>query len=182
MSAATIERAHAVHPISAVQSEYSPMVRNPEVAVLETCRRLGIGFVAFSPVARGLLAGAIRSGNYAPGDIRAAMPRFVEPNLSHNLKAVARFDALASQSGCTPAQLALGWLLSRGEHVIPIPGTQNLAHLEENIVAASLHLDEDVLGEIERTFGGDAIRGARYSAAMQAQIDTELLPDEELAA
>lgn len=182
MSAATIERAHAVHPIAAVQSEYSPMVRNPEVAVLDTCRRLGIGFVAFSPVVRGLLAGAVRDDGYVPGDIRRSMPRFVEPNLSHNLRAVAAFEALAAEIGCTPAQVALGWVLAQGEHIVPIPGTRSIAHLDEDLGAATLALDAATLARIDAIFAGDAVRGPRYPASAQAQIDTETLPGEELAA
>jgi aryl-alcohol dehydrogenase-like predicted oxidoreductase len=181
MSAATIERAHAVHPIAAVQSEYSPMVRNPEVAVLETCARLGIGFVAFSPVARGMLAGAVRSDDYVPGDIRLAMPRFREPQLAHNLKAVDAFDALAAEAGITPAQLALGWLLSRGDHVVPLPGTRSIAHLEQNIAALAIGFDPELIARVAPLFEGGAVRGARYAAAMQAQIDTECLPGETLA-
>ncbi|HEU0045420.1 aldo/keto reductase [Sphingomonas sp.] len=181
MSAATIARAQAVHPIAAVQSEYSPVVRNPEVAVLDTCRRLGIGFVAFSPVARGLLAGAVRSEDYAPGDIRLMMPRFREPQLTHNLRAVATFEALAAALGHTPAQLALAWVLARGDDVVPIPGTTSIAHLEEDVAAAAIRLDAETLTAMDRIFAPGAIRGPRYAAAMQAQIDTELLPDEELA-
>ncbi len=179
MGADTIRRAHAVHPIAAVQSEYSPAVRNPEVAVLETCRALGVGFVAFSPVARGLLAGGVRDDVYVEGDIRRAMPRFVEPQLSENLRLVARFDALAHDAGLTPAQLSLGWVLARGEHVVPIPGTTSLAHLEENLAARPL--DADLIATVDALFPPGALGGARYAAAMQAQIDTELLPDEELA-
>lgn len=181
MSAATIARAHAVHPVAAVQSEYSPMVRNPEVAVLDTCARLGIGFVAFSPVARGMLAASVRDDAYEPGDIRLSMPRFLRPNLAHNLIAVRAFEALAAELGCTPAQLSLAWLLARGDHVVPIPGTRSIAHLEENVGAASIALDPTVVTRIDAIFAGEAIRGARYPAAAQAQIDTELLPDEELA-
>lgn len=180
MSAATIRRAHAVHPIAAVQTEYSPMVRNPEVAVLETCAELGIGFVAFSPVARGLLAGAVHAADYVEGDIRAAMPRFTEPNLSHNLVAVQAFEALATELGHAPAQLALAWVLARGAHVVPIPGTRSIAHLEENVAAASIVLEDATVDHISAIFDG-TIHGARYSAAMQAQIDTETLPGEELA-
>lgn len=180
MSAATIRRAHAVHPIAAVQSEYSPMVRNPEVAVLETCRALGIGFVAFSPVARGMLAGAVRDADYIEGDIRAAMPRFVEPNLSHNLAAVRAFEALAKELGHTPAQLSLAWVLARADHIVPIPGTRSIAHLEEDVAAAAITLDTKVIERIAAIFEG-TIRGARYSAAMQAQIDTELIAGEDLA-
>lgn len=179
MSAATIRRAHAVHPIAAVQSEYSPAVRNPEIAVLETCRELGIGFVAFSPVARGLLAGGIVSADYGKGDIRAMMPRFVEPNLAANLKLVETYDALAREAGCTPGQLALAWLLSRGEHVVPIPGTRSIAHLEEDLAAATLSIDREILARVDALCPAGAFSGPRYSAAMQAQIDTECFADEE---
>jgi aryl-alcohol dehydrogenase-like predicted oxidoreductase len=180
MSAATIRRAHAVHPIAAVQSEYSPVVRNPEIAVLETCRELGIGFIAFSPVARGMLAGAVRSDSYAPGDIRSFMPRFLGANLAHNLEAVVAFDALAAELGCTPAQLSLAWVLARGDHIVPIPGTTSIAHLEEDVAAAALNLSVETIEQVEAIFAG-AIRGPRYAAMMQAQIDTETFADEELA-
>ena len=181
MSAATIRRAHAVHPIAAVQSEYSPAVRNPEIAVLEVCRELGIGFVAFSPVARGLLAGAIRSADYGEGDIRAMMPRFVEPQLGSNLTLVEVYDALAREAGCTPGQLALAWLLGKGNHVIPIPGTRSIAHLEEDLAAATLSIDPDLLAKVDALCRAGVFSGPRYSAAMQAQIDTETFADEELA-
>ena len=181
MSADTVRRAHAVHPIAAVQSEYSPAVRNPEVGVLDLCREIGAAFVAFSPVARGLLAGAVRGGGYEAGDIRAMMPRFVEPNLSHNLRAVAAYDALAAELGLTPAQLSLAWTLARGAHVVPIPGTRSIAHLEEDVAAASVTLSAETIERIDAIFTPGAIRGARYSAAMQAQIDTETMPEEELA-
>jgi aryl-alcohol dehydrogenase-like predicted oxidoreductase len=181
MSAPIVRRAHAVHPIAAVQSEYSPIVRNPEVAVLAACRELGITLVAFSPVARGLLAGAVRSADYVPGDIRSLMPRFVEPNLSHNLQAIGAFDALAAEIGATPAQLALAWVLARGDDVVPIPGTRSIAHLEEDLGALDLVLGADTMARIDTIFAPGAIRGARYAAAMQAQIDTETLPGEELA-
>ena len=179
MSAETIRRAHAVHPIAAVQSEYSPAVRNPEVAVLETCRALGIAFVAFSPVARGLLAGGVRGDTYHQGDIRAAMPRFVAPRLSENLRLVGQFDALAHRAGLTPAQLSLGWVLARGDHVVPLPGTTSIAHLEDNLAARPLAAD--LVAAVDALFPPNALRGARYAAAMQAQIDTELLPGEKLA-
>lgn len=182
MGAATIERAHAVHPIAAIQSEYSPVVRNPEVAVLEACKRLGIGFVAFSPVARGLLAGAVRDDGYGEGDIRRAMPRFTGDLLRHNLELVDRFDALARDAGITPAQLSLGWVLARGDHIVPIPGTTSIAHLEEDVAAATLTLPADLIAAVDALFAPGAIRGPRYAAAMQKQIDTELLPDEEVAA
>jgi aryl-alcohol dehydrogenase-like predicted oxidoreductase len=181
MSAATIRRAHAVHPITAVQSEYSPWVRNPEVAVLDACRELGIGLVAFSPVARGFLAGAVTSADYQENDIRAAMPRFIEPNLSHNLKLAGRFNAIAERIGCTPAQLSLGWVLSRGDHIVPIPGTGSIAHLEENLATLTVDIDAAALAEVDAIFAPGAVAGTRYSPALQAQIDTELLPEEVAA-
>jgi aryl-alcohol dehydrogenase-like predicted oxidoreductase len=181
MSAATIRRAHAVHPIAAIQSEYSPTVRNPEIAVLDTCRELGIGFVAFSPVVRGLLADAVHDDSYAEGDIRRGMPRFRQPLLAHNLHAVARFNALAGEIGCTPAQLALAWVLAKGEDIVPIPGTRSIAHLAEDLGALAVTLDAEAVARVEAIFAGDAIRGPRYSAPLQAQIDTETFPDEELA-
>ncbi len=178
MSAATVRRAHAVHPIAALQTEYSPWVRNPEIAVLDTCRELGIGFVAFSPVARGFLAGAVTNDAYEQDDIRRLMPRFQEPNLSQNLLVFARFRALADQAGCTPAQLALGWVLSRGDDVVPIPGTRSIAHLEEDLAAGAIMLDTAILAEVDALFGPDAIAGTRYPPSMQVAIDTELLPEE----
>jgi aryl-alcohol dehydrogenase-like predicted oxidoreductase len=167
MSAATIRRAQAVHPIAAVQSEYSPVVRNPEIAVLETCA---------------VLANGVHDDTYVPGDIRLAMPRFKGARLAHNLAAVRRFDALATEIGLTSAQLALAWLLSRGDHVIPIPGTRSIAHLEENVGAAHAALAPDTLARIDAIFAKGAIQGARYSAAMQDQVDTETFADEELEA
>lgn len=181
MSAATIRRAHAVAPVTAVQSEYSPVVRNPEIAVLDTCRDLGIGFVAFSPVARGLLAGEVRDDAYGSHDIRAQMPRFTGETLRHNLIAVDAFDTLARDIGCTPGQLSMAWVLSRGDHVVPIPGTRNIAHLEENVGALDVTITPEIADRIDAIFAPGAIRGARYSAAMQAQIDTEIFAGEELA-
>ncbi|MDB5687007.1 MAG: oxidoreductase, partial [Rhizorhabdus sp.] len=178
MSAATIRRAYAVHPVAAIQTEYSPWVRNPEIAVLDACRELGIGFVAFSPVARGFLAGAVASAAYEPGDMRNMMPRFQEPNLSQNLQVFGRFKALADRAGCTPAQLALGWVLAQGDDIVPIPGTRSIAHLEEDMAAATITLDAAVLAEVDAIFVPGAIAGTRYPASMQAAIDTEMLPEE----
>jgi aryl-alcohol dehydrogenase-like predicted oxidoreductase len=178
MSAATIRRAHAVHPVAAVQTEYSPWVRNAEVAVLDTCRELGIGFVAFSPVGRGFLAGAVADEDYVEGDIRRAMPRFVGTNLRHNLGLFERFAAIAAAAGAAPAQLALGWVLSRDEIVVPIPGTRSIAHLDEDLVAASLDFAPESFAAVDALFAPGAVAGARYPRAMQAQIDTELLPEE----
>lgn len=182
MGAETIRRAHAVHPIAAVQTEYSPTVRNPEIAVLETCRELGIGFVAFSPVVRGLLAGAVHGDAYAQNDIRAHMPRFTGDNLAYNLTLVAAFDALAAEIGATPAQLALAWSLSRGDHVVPIPGTRSVAHLEENMGALDVAMIPELAARIDAIFPPGALRGPRYPAMMQRQVTTETFPEEELAA
>jgi len=181
MGADTIRRAHAVHPIAAIQSEYSPMVRNPEIAVLDLCKELGIGFVAFSPIARGLLAGAVRSDDYHERDIRRGMPRFVGANLNHNLELVDRFVALAGEAGCTPAQLALAWVLAKGDDIVPIPGTRSIPHLEEDLGALDLTLGTEMIARIDALFVRSAMRGPRYSRALQAQIDTEIFADEELA-
>jgi len=178
MSAETVRRAHAVHPIAAVQSEYSPWVRNPEVAVLETCRDLGIAFVAFSPLARGFLTGKLKTNDFAPGDIRIPMPRFKEPNFSHNLTLAARFDALAAELGIPPAHLCLGWVLARAPNIIAIPGTRSIAHLEENVGAAHVTLPTEVIAQVDAIFTPGAVAGHRYAPAVQAQIDTELLPEE----
>ncbi len=181
MSAATIRRAHAVHAIAAVQSEYSVMVRNPEVAVLDACRELGIGFVAFSPVGRGMLAGAVHDDRYVRHDVRLSLPRFLEPRLAHNLGVVARFEALAAELGATPAQLSLAWLLTRGPEVVPIPGTRSIAHLEEDLAALDVEISPETITRIDAIFAPGEIRGPRYSAWAQAQVDTECLPGEELA-
>ncbi|GGB31562.1 aldo/keto reductase [Sphingomonas metalli] len=181
MSAATIARAHAVHPIAAVQNEYSPIVRNPEAGVLDACRARGIALVAYSPVARGLLAGGVAADAYAPGDIRLTMPRFRDPLLAHNLRAVAAFADLAAELGLTTAQLSLAWVLSRGDDIVPIPGTTSIAHLDENLAAAQTTLDGETQARIDAIFAPGAIRGPRYAAAAQAQIDTEALPGEEMA-
>lgn len=179
MSAETIRRAHAAHPIAAVQSEYSPAVRNPEVAVLDACRTLDIGFVAFSPVARGLLAGSVSDERYEAGDIRLSMPRFVEPQLSYNLALARRFADLARQSGMTSAQLCLAWLLAQADFLVPIPGTTSPAHLEENVRAAAVELSDDLRSAVDDLLPPNALHGARYSPAAQSQIDTEWLAGEE---
>lgn len=181
MSAATLRRAHAVHPIAAIQNEYSPAVRNVEVGVLAACRELGTAMVAFSPVVRGLLAGAIRGADYEKGDVRAAMPRFVEPQLSENLKLVDRFDRIARDAGLTPAQLAIGWTLAQSDEVIALPGTKNIAHLEEDVATLARPIPRDAIEAVTALFPYNALKGPRYAAFAQAQVDTEMLPDEELA-
>lgn len=179
VSAATLRRAHAVHPIAAIQTEYSPWTRNPEVAVLDACRELGVTFVAFSPVARGFLAGGVRDvSQLEPGDIRLNMPRFQGENFAANLKLLERFEALAREAGCTPAQLCLAWLLHKDETIVPIPGTTNPDHMRENAAAAEVRLSAEVMGRIDELVNPNTVAGPRYSAALQASIDTELLPGE----
>ena len=181
MSAATIRRAHAVHPVAAVQTEYSPWTRNPEIAVLDTCADLGIGFVAFSPLGRGMLAGKISDAGVTEGDMRTDMPRFLPPHLGHNLALYEKLRALAEEAGCTAAQLSLAWLLSKGPHIVPIPGTTSIAHLGEDIGALTLDLSGDVLAAVDALFPVGAASGARYSRAAQGQVGTETWPDEALA-
>jgi len=173
-SAQTIRKAHAVCPISAVQSEYSPWSRNVEIAVLDTCREIGAAFVAFSPLARGMLANGIKSLEVLRDkDIRRNMPRFQEPNFSQNLKLVEQFDALAAECGVTPAQLCLKWVLSRGDFVQPIPGTTSLKHLEENVRASDLDVDQAILNRVSALINQATVSGPRYPAATQLEIDTE---------
>lgn len=174
VSAATLRKAHAVHPISAVQTEYSLWTRNPEIAVLEACRELGAAFVAFSPVARGFLCDALHDvGTLGPKDIRAAMPRFAPENYAANLKLLPPYKALAREAGCTPAQLALAWLLHKAPHIIPIPGTSSVQHLQEDVAAADVMLSADLIGRLEALINQQTVHGHRYSAQSRAEVDTE---------
>jgi aryl-alcohol dehydrogenase-like predicted oxidoreductase len=176
VSAATLRRAHAVHPIAAVQSEYSLWTRNPEVAVLDECRRIGAAFVAFSPLTRGFLTGGVGDPSaLAAKDLRRDMPRFTEPNFSANAKLLAAYGALAREAGCTAAQLALAWLLHKAPHVIAIPGTTSVRHLQDNLGAASVRLEPDLIARLEAVINPATVSGARYNAAAQADIDTEEL-------
>jgi aryl-alcohol dehydrogenase-like predicted oxidoreductase len=159
----TIQRAHAVHPISALQSEYSLWTRDPEDGVLETCRELGIGFVAYSPLGRGFLTGQIRSADgFAEGDFRGHLPRFQGENLQRNLELVSRVEEIAEEKGRTPGQVALAWVLSRGDDVVPIPGTKRRAYLEENAKAADIELTAEELERLEQAFPQGAAAGDRY--------------------
>jgi aryl-alcohol dehydrogenase-like predicted oxidoreductase len=164
----TIRRAHAVHPITAVQSEYSLWSRLPELGVLQACREAGAAFVAFSPLARAFLCGSVTSAEgFAALDFRKPNPRFIEPNFSANLKAIQPFLALAKRRGVTPSQLALAWVLAQGEHIIPIPGTRFARHVEDNAGAAALTLSDEDRREIERILPAGFAHGARYSDAQQ---------------
>jgi aryl-alcohol dehydrogenase-like predicted oxidoreductase len=174
VGAATLRRAHAVHPIAALQSEYSLWTRNPEIAVLEECRRLGITLVAFSPLGRGFLAGTMHSpAELHESDIRRTMPRFQLPQFEQNSRLLAPLGAIAARVGCTRAQLALAWILAQGDHIIAIPGTTKVAHLEENQAADAIRLDEATLVELDALFVPGCVAGARYPPATQAENDTE---------
>ena len=158
---ATIRRGHAVHPITALQTEYSLWTRDPEEGVLDTCRALGIGFVAYSPLGRGFLTGRFRSvDDLAPGDWRRNNPRFQGENFQKNLDLVARVEALAGKKGCTPAQLAIAWLLSRGDDIVPIPGSTRPERVEENAAATAIKLSADEIAVLDAV--GTAVAGDRY--------------------
>lgn len=164
-SAATLARAHAVHPISALQSEYSLFERGLEAEVLPACRRLGIGLVPYSPLGRAFLTGtAQRAEDYSDkSDFRAGLPRFQGENYDRNLRLVESLRGIAAQLGATPAQLALAWLLQQGPDIVPIPGTKRRRWLEENVEAPALTLPQDALAELDRLFAPGAIAGERYA-------------------
>jgi aryl-alcohol dehydrogenase-like predicted oxidoreductase len=180
VSAATLRRAHAVHPIAAVQSEYSPYSRNPEIAVLDACADLGVGFVAFSPLGRGMLTPGFASRTLAAGDVRRYLPRFQPPHSDRNLALAASFADIAQDAGCSMPQLALHWCLARRPFVTAIPGTTSCDHLDDNLGALALPLDAAYCERIDALFDRHAVSGPRYPAQGQAQIDTETWPDEPL--
>ena len=174
VSAGTLRKAHAVHPIAAVQSEYSLWSRNVEIAVLGACEELGIAFVAFSPLARGVLTSVdIDPAEFAEKDIRRGMPRFNEPHFSAHQAWLPAFRKLADEAACTPAQLALAWILGHGDNLHVIPGTTSVAHLEENVAAGGLVLDDDIAARLDALINHKTVSGPRYPAATQAEIDTE---------
>jgi len=175
VSAATLRRAHAVHPIAALQTEYSLWTRNPEIAVLEACKELGVAFVAFSPVARGFLCGQLQDVSTLDAkDIRRSMPRFAPDNYAANLKLLPAFQQVAREVACTPAQLALAWLLHRGEHIIPIPGTTSVAHLAEDLGAVDLRLSPAVMARLDALINQKNVVGSRYNAQGNSEVDTEV--------
>ncbi|WP_457446654.1 aldo/keto reductase [Roseateles sp. P5_E4] len=174
VSAATLKRAHTVHPIAALQTEYSLWTRNAEIAVLKACRELGTAFVAFSPLARGFLGGELRDiSKLEPRDIRRAMPRFSPENYSANLRLLDAFEAEAARLRCAPATLALAWLLHQGDDIVPIPGTSRPDHLGDLLAAPQLALDAATLARLDALINRHTVSGARYSAATQTEIDTE---------
>ena len=163
-SAATIRRAHAVHPIAAVQSEWSLWTRDPEAEVIPTVRELGIGFVAYSPLGRGFLTGRIKSSDdLDPGDYRLRAPRFSKENLEENVDLVGKVEELAVEKGVTAGQLALAWLLAQGDDVVPIPGTKRRTYLEQNVAAAEVELTADELRRLDAAFPHGAAAGDRYA-------------------
>lgn len=174
VSADTLRRAHAVHPIVAVQSEYSLWSRNVEIGVLQACREIGAALVAFSPTARAFLTGALRDvATLDAKDIRRGMPRFYPENYARNLQLLDGYAAIARAAGCSLAQLAIAWVLSRGDHVVALPGTTRLAHLEENLAADAVALSADTLRRLDATINRHTVAGARYNPSTQAEIDTE---------
>ncbi len=163
-SAATLRRAHAVHPVAALQTEYSLFARDPEDDLLPVCRELGIGFVAYSPLGRGFLTGQIRTPeDFAPDDYRRSSPRFMGENFERNLALVGRVLEIAEEQDVTPSQLALAWLLRQGDDIVPIPGTKRVRYLEENLAAADIDLGDDDLARIEEVAPRGSAAGERYA-------------------
>ena len=174
VSATTLRKAHAVHPITALQTEYSLWTRNPEIAVLEACEELDIAFVAFSPIARGFLSdAAIDPGTFHAKDLRLGQPRFAPENYSANLKLLGDFQKIARDLECTSAQLALAWLLHKIPHLIPIPGTTHVDHLHENLGAAEVKLSADVMSRLEDSINQKTVAGNRYGPQASGEVDTE---------
>ena len=172
-SAATLRRACAVHPIAAVQSEYSLWSREPEDGILGACRELGVGLVAFSPLGRGFLAGNFSSlGDLPQNDARRNQPRFQDANAAHNVRIAAGVRELAARKGLTPAKLALAWVLAQGEDVLPIPGMKSRTHLEDNLGALAVSLSETEQQGLRALVDEIGVRGDRYPAAMMAALDT----------
>ena len=177
VSAATLERAHAVHPIAALQSEYSLWSRNPEYGALKACEKLGVAFVAFSPVARGFLTGTdVDPDALVAGDFRRTMPRFQSPHHERNQALLGGFRALAAEWDVRAASLAIAWLLYQGEHVLPIPGTTSIAHLEEDVAASAVSLSQIQLVALEAVVNDRTVSGPRYNEQAQADVDTEEKP------
>jgi aryl-alcohol dehydrogenase-like predicted oxidoreductase len=176
VSAATLRRAHAVHPITALQTEYSLWTRNPEIAVLNACKQLGIAFIAFSPLGRGFLAGRLSdpATQLEAKDIRLDMPRFKPENFAKNLGLLPEYAQIAREVGCTMSQLALAWVLAQSLNIVPIFGTSKPEHVVENAASASLRLDRSVMKRLDDLINQRTVSGNRYSNAAQDEIDTEV--------
>ncbi len=174
VSAVTLRKAHAVHPIAAVQTEYSLWTRNPEIAVLQASHELGATFVAFSPLARGFLCGdLIDVDTLDAKDIRRAMPRFTPENYAANLKLLPTYNAMAQDIGCSPSQLALAWLLHKAPHVIPIPGTTSIDHLLDDLDAVNVALSAETIAMVEALINQHTVQGPRYNPQGESDVDTE---------
>ncbi len=174
VSAKTLRRAHAVHPITAVESEYSLWTRDPETHILPVCRELGVGLVPFAPLGRGILTATLNAGDtFGKGDIRRILPRFQGDNYTANLNVVAPIEELAADVGCTPAQLALAWLLAQGDFISPIPGTERIEYLEENAGAADVTLTVEHLNRIDTLIHPDRVAGGRYDAQTERFLDRD---------
>ena len=174
VSAATLRRAHAEFPIAAVQTEYSLWTRNPEISVLDACRDLGTAFVAFSPVARGFLCGELTDVSALDAkDIRRAMPRFAPDAYAANLQLLTGYQAIAREVGCSPAQLALAWLLHRGDLIIPIPGTTSVEHLLDDVGAVDVSLSASVIARLDALINERTVVGARYNPQNASEVETE---------
>ncbi|MEM7177049.1 MAG: aldo/keto reductase [Pseudomonadota bacterium] len=172
VSAQTLRRAHAVHPVAAVQTEYSLWSRDVESAVLATCRELGIGFVAYSPLGRGFLTGRFQSRDeIGEGDFRASLPRFADGALTQNRRISEVIASIAAEKGCSPAQLSLAWLMAKGDDIVPIPGTKRRNYLEENAAAAAIGLTTGEVAWLEAAIAGMAVIGARYTAEGMKGVD-----------
>ena len=177
VSAQTLRKAHAIHPIAAVQSEYSLWTRNPEIALLDACRELDVSLVAFSPLGRGFLAGSVTDPrDFVEKDIRRAMPRFQSPHFGCNRRLLDQFNRVAWEAGCTTAQLALAWLLSKAPFVLPIVGTTSVEHLKEDLAASTVQLSASTLEAAEHLINSDTVSGWGYAPETLAEIDSEETP------
>ena len=173
VSATTLRKAHAEYPITALQTEYSLWTRNPEIAVLAACRELGVTFVPFSPVARGFLCGPLDIAALDAKDIRRTMPRFSPENYAANLKLLPVYNALAQEAVCSPSQLALAWLLHKGDDLIPIPGTTSVEHLRDDLGAVDVQLSPELIARVEALINEKTVLGDRYNAQANSEVDTE---------
>jgi len=172
VSSSTLKKAHATFPITAVQSEYSLWTRDPEVDVLNTCKELGVAFVAYSPLGRGFLTGQIKKfEDFEPTDYRRHSPRFQGENFEKNLQLVHKIEEIAAKKNCTASQLALAWVIAQGDHIFPIPGTKRIKYLEENVAALKIELTKEEMQVLDNIFPKDAASGSRYPPQMMGSIN-----------
>jgi aryl-alcohol dehydrogenase-like predicted oxidoreductase len=172
--AQSLRRAHATHPIAALQSEYSLWTRDPERTIFPVCRELGIGFVPFSPLGRGFLTGAVKdTGTLESGDVRRKLPRFLPENLAKNLELLRPLEEIARAEGCSPSQVALAWVLAKGSDIVPIPGTKRRQYLEENVAAADIVLSGQEVATLDEAFPVGSAAGTRYGADAMRLLESE---------